>query len=39
MQTVWDEIAKCRVLCSNCHKEKTHKEQNTIPYQIHQECK
>lgn len=39
METVFNEITKCRVLCSNCHKVKTHKERNTIPYQIHQECK
>src|SRR5210317_1790433 len=31
--TVWNEIYKCRILCSNCHKVKTHKERNTIPYQ------
>lgn len=38
LDTIWKEIKKCQILCSNCHREKTHKEQNTIPYQIHKEC-
>jgi 5-methylcytosine-specific restriction endonuclease McrA len=38
MKSIFNEIAKCRVLCSNCHREKTHREQNTLTYQIHLEC-
>lgn len=34
----WDqvlrELRKCQVLCSNCHKRKTHEEANSYRYQF-----
>lgn len=34
LQEVKEELAKCIVLCANCHKKKTHQEQNTWRYQM-----
>jgi len=31
---IMEEIHKCKVLCANCHKIKTHKEQNTYRYRL-----
>ncbi len=28
------ELDKCQVLCSNCHKRKTHRESNSYRYQL-----
>lgn len=27
IKKVWEEIAKCDLLCANCHRERTHGEQ------------
>ena len=33
------EVAKCDVRCANCHKVKTHAEQNTWKHRLHLERK
>lgn len=37
LETVQREIAKCDVRCANCHKVKTHREQNTWKYRMFME--
>jgi hypothetical protein len=34
IEIVQSEIAKCDVRCANCHKVKTHKEQDTWKYRM-----
>ncbi len=31
LQQIKDEIAKCELVCSNCHRVRTHKRKNNIP--------
>ena len=37
LDIVKTEVAKCDVRCANCHKVKTHREQNTWKYRMHLE--
>lgn len=36
-ETLVKEVAKCQVLCRNCHQSKTHKENNSWRWQLAQE--